>query len=780
MEYKKNYQRDYWHLRHSERDNVQVHVSAADFGIMGLQKEQATLISQTFPEKLAEEINEHTTRAQLVEHHKTKERHLGKFSALRDRQNQTRADLDNNWRNTRNNQESSGWVRNLSSTELTDKEVSVSSKGLNFAVTPQRLPITEIITATESAIHKARLDTAQAEELRHTVSAAVKHAKLPAANITAEENSAIEELNKNTDIAIVPADKGRCLVVLDKSDYENKCLTLLKDKNTYRQINYNPTNGYRKKTCALINSFHANGDISEELERHLTPATEPTVPAFYGLPKIHKPAPIPVRPIVSSIDSVTYNLAKFVARILSPLVGNTIHHIQNTDNFVEELKTVKLDENETIVSFDVSALFTSIPVVDAITVVRQCLIDNDSWKDRTKLNIDQIVEAVSTCLHTTYFSFKGVHYIQKHGCAMGSPVSPIVANLYMQDFEQKAISSYPGRKPRTWLRYVDDTFVIIHKSELHDFFKHINNQDVNIKFTQEACKDNKLAFLDCEVQIVEGGSLDFRVYRKPTHTNQYLHFNSHHPLVHKLSVIRTLFHRADSVVSKPEDNSAEKKIITNSLGKCGYPSWAFQKATRPKQPRPVRPSEEQSNTPDNQSDAATAQPRRNRTLVTIPYVAGLSERISRTFGRFGISTSHKPHRTLRQLLVHVKDQPVKDKKRNVVYGIRCEQRECQDSYIGETQQSLRARMYQHRKSTGLAAIPESAVFTHLNATGHTFNNKDVVILDKESRWFERGVKEAIWERVEKPTLNRRGGLRFQLSHAWDRILREVQSRLSRD
>ena len=111
----------------------------------------------------------------------------------------------------------------------------------------------------------------------------------------------------------------------------------------------------------------------------------------------------------------------------------------------------------------------------------------------------------------------------------------------------------------------------------------------------------------------------------------------------------------------------------------------------------------------------------------------------------------------------------------MVYGIRCEQNECQDSYIGETQQSLRARMYQHRKSTGFVAIPESAVFTHLKATGHSFNNND-----RESRWFERGVKEAIWERVEKPTLNRRGGLRFQLSHAWDRILQEVQSRLSRD
>ena len=243
------------------------------------------------------------------------------------------------------------------------------------------------------------------------------------------------------------------------------------------------------------------------------------------------------------------------------------------------------------------------------------------------------------------------------------------------------------------------------------------------------------------------------------------------------------------MVSNPEDISAEKDIITTALGKCGYPSWAFQKATRPKQPRDRSPTSvvvadqtqsEPPSTLDGQPETAVAQPRRGRTLVTIPYVAGLSEKISRTFGRFGISTSHKPLRTLRQLLVHVKDQPVKEKKRNLVYGIRCEQNECKDSYIGETQQSLRARMNQHRKSSGLSTIPDSAVYSHLNATGHSFKNKDVVILDREGRWFERGIKEAVWERIEKPTLNRRGGLRYQLSHAWDPILREVQSRLSRD
>ena len=139
-----------------------------------------------------------------------------------------------------------------------------------------------------------------------------------------------------------------------------------------------------------------------------------------------------------------------------------------------------------------------------------------------------------------------------------------------------------------------------------------------------------------------------------------------------------------------------------------------------------------------------------------------------------------PQNTLRQKLVHVKDRVPKEKKRNLVYGVRCKQEECNEFYVGETQQSLRARMNQHRKPSSSSSVPESAVFVHLKETNHTFDTKDVVIIDQEHRWFERGVKEAIWERVEHPKLNRKGGLRFLLSHSWDRVVSQIPSRLSRD
>ena len=213
---------------------------------------------------------------------------------------------------------------------------------------------------------------------------------------------------------------------------------------------------------------------------------------------------------------------------------------------------IKLNDHETITSYDVSALFTCIPPDTALKVVRECLNKDNSLKDRTKLSVDQIVELVDICLKTTYFSYRGKYYRQQHGCAMGSPVSPIVVNLCMEDFEQRALKDYTGNTPRLWLRYVDDTFVIIDKTELDNFFVFINTIDPDIKFTQESCTDNKLAYLDCQFSVNKDGTLSSSVYRKPTHTDHYLQFESNHPLIHKLGVIRTLNYRANTVINEDD------------------------------------------------------------------------------------------------------------------------------------------------------------------------------------------------------------------------------------
>jgi hypothetical protein len=114
---------------------------------------------------------------------------------------------------------------------------------------------------------------------------------------------------------------------------------------------------------------------------------------------------------------------------------------------------------------------------------------------------------------------------------MGSPLTPVIANYYTEHFEQQAINKVP-RKPTHWYRYMDDTFVVWphREEELCKFLDHLNSIHHNIKFTMEVEKNQSLPFLDVLVSRRPDGSLGHTVYRKPTHTDLYLHAKSaHHP-----------------------------------------------------------------------------------------------------------------------------------------------------------------------------------------------------------------------------------------------------------
>ena len=118
--------------------------------------------------------------------------------------------------------------------------------------------------------------------------------------------------------------------------------------------------------------------------------------------------------------------------------------------------------------------------------------------------------------------------------------------------------------------------------------------------------------------------------------------------------------------------------------------------------------------------------------------------------------------------------PAKGHQSGIVYGVQCaDNYNCTDCYIGETSQPLRKRLQQHTSGSSV-----SAVFDHLKASGHKTDLEEVKIIDREIQWFERGVKEAIWARAENPSLNRSGGVRIKLSHAWDRTIRTLPRKLT--
>ena len=282
-------------------------------------------------------------------------------------------------------------------------------------------------------------------------------------------------------------------------------------------------------------------------------------PEYTDCQKIHKET-IPLRPIVSFVGCPTYEVSKFISRILSPIVGNTTSLVKYSKEFMETITNERVQITETMVSFDVKSLLKFVPMELEVSIARDQLRVDGRLKDRTKLTVDDICEGLILCLNDTNFTFRGQHYQQIFGTAMGSPVSVVVANMVMEDIEQKAIRSF--RNPlRICKRYVDDTFVITDQKEVGYFLHHINNLEESIKFTMEMEDNGKIAFLDALIHRDEGGVLTSTVHRKETHTNRYLHFKSNHPIAHKRSVVSSLLDRANKLNSHSKDRKKEVELI---------------------------------------------------------------------------------------------------------------------------------------------------------------------------------------------------------------------------
>ncbi len=159
---------------------------------------------------------------------------------------------------------------------------------------------------------------------------------------------------------------------------------------------------------------------------------------------------------------------------------------------------------------------------------------------------------------------------------------------------------------------------------------------------------------------------------------------------------------------------------------------------------------------------------RTNVCITLPFVDSLSQKLRRVFQEFKIQVGFKPHRILRRILVHPKDPVPKGKKCDLVYRVECKDQDCHSTYIDETSQPLKERLAQHRR-----ASTNSAVFDHQQVMGHTFNLEDVEILDREPRWFERGLKEAIFQWRDASNLNKKRGLRHVLSFSSNKGLKHV-------
>ena len=594
--------------------------------------------------KSLEEISElqHGSRAAEDTFSRSRERQLKKLEHLRLEQKRE-VNLKPEYLVNRDR-----WLVNLSNTILDKDEEEVLKLGPKFAPAPKRIPYTDIAAGVEAATHKARLPSEAAEELTARVCAAVQKAPQPERNLTAQQLKAVGSLKKKRQsIVILKADKGNPTIVMNREEYHRKCIALLQPP-TYTTLKKDPTQKIERKVLEVLKELKNEGVINKPMFERLRP-TSSKAPRFYGLPKIHKPE-TPLRPIASAIGSPTYSLAKFVTSIISPLAGTTSSFVKNSKHFTEMISEESVNRDEVMVSFDVKSLFTNVRVGEALDVIHEKLIANDTLAERTALSPSQITKLLQICLRTTYFLYQEQYYEQKDGTAMGSPVSLVVANMFMEHIEERAIRSSP-HPIRFWRRYVYDTFCFLSKSSVEEVQKHLNSVSPAIQFTVEKETDIQLPFLDVLVMRDEGEKLKTTVYRKKTHTDRYLPFHSYQA---KANSVRSLMKRAHDLTSDQHLLKDELHHVQGVLKCNGCPKGFVRKY------RVQHREEKEKKSEDDDEE--------NKPLSTakIPYIKGLSEEMRRILGEYKIRTVFRTTETLGRILRKVKDPTPPEERPGIV------------------------------------------------------------------------------------------------------------------
>ena len=368
---------------------------------------------------------------------------------------------------------------------------------------------------------------------------------------------AVNQIKRNKNILITKADKGGKVVVIDKSTYDEKIKDLLCDRTTYRSLTTNPLKKWQQKFNRELKTILKD---NEELEKSFR-SYLPSLPHLYGLPKIHKEN-IPMRPVISSINSVNYKLASWLSKLLSPALNRISGcHLNNTSEFIEKIRKLGIDNN-VIVSFDVESLYTNIPVTETINLIENRLPELNL---NLPISNDIFIKLIRIVVSECHFSYNNNHYTQIKGLPMGSPISPILANLFMEFFEKDLLSE-PNMGIIKWYRYVDDVFALVPSStEIEELNNKLNLRHTNIKFKYELEVNNRLPFLDCMViKDVNSGHFKFDIYRKPSHCNNYIHAFSNHSANVKIGTMVNIFLRSFKICD-PEFLSKEVKYIYKSF-----------------------------------------------------------------------------------------------------------------------------------------------------------------------------------------------------------------------
>ena len=362
---------------------------------------------------------------------------------------------------------------------------------------------------------------------------------------------ALKGLSSNKDIILQKADKGNSVVLVNKADYTKRMKELLSDASKFKEITVEPgkeINLLLQHEGKLIEFLkRVKSSVTTDLYKHLYPqGSQPGI--MYGLSKIHKPLVngFPkLRPILSAINTGTYKWAKCFVPLLKPFTSNN-YTVKDSFDFAKDI--TQQSSKLFMASLDVDSLFTNVPLDETIEI---CV--NELFKSSqtvSGLNKQQVLEMLSLTTKENVILFDQKYYSQIDGVAMGFPLGPTLANIFLCYHETMRLKiCLKSFKPMYCKIYVNDIFVLFGKPEkVLQFVNYMNKRHKHIKFLFESEKDNSFFFLDVKI-CTEKDKFTTSVFRKVTLSGVYTNFSSFVTLEHKFGLVYTLLHRSFTIVS---------------------------------------------------------------------------------------------------------------------------------------------------------------------------------------------------------------------------------------
>jgi len=557
-------------------------------------------------------------------------------------------------------------------------------------------------------------------------------------------------------IRITPADKGGAIVILDLDDYILEANQQLSDQKNYSTLASDPTVEIAKTSNQLLQNLYDTDIISENCYKWgLLDTKNVKTPYFYTLPKIHKNKEKPPgRPIVSGIGGPTERLSRLVDDWLQPTVKSLPSFLKDTTHFLQVIESWKklepLPSEALFVTIDVVGLYSNIPHQEVETSLRSILRSAQQTADHLP-PLSVLLDIVRHILHNNVFEFEQRFYKQTLGTAMGTPMAPSIANVFMAWVEQRLLRDSPWPVDTAlWRRFIDDIALLWLGGEdsLKQFLQWLNCQHPTIKFTANYGTRN-IPFLDVSVSISEG-RITTDLHRKETDAQMTLPFNSCHPRHCVRSIPFSQALRLRRICSEDSSFEQRTKELCDRFTRRGYPRSLVEAAVAkvaavPREDTLTYKDKQQTTNAKRTPYIITHNPtnpplgnwlrdsmpllhKSRRLRQAVPHAPMVGERNCHNLRRMLMPSRAPPSRshsdsavrgcfpcaTGRKCIIckhHLKQTDtfistrtkqtfnIRDhltcQSQNIIYLVDC--RKCNDTqYVGETEQTLQKRFYKHR------------------------------------------------------------------------------------